>query len=134
MKVFHMVSASAALQTISEILLQSLRFCAFDLICSKSSLVFKLRISKSLFIDLDLVMSLFNAVTMLSFPYFALIFFTQYFFIIPYLTRNKAILVHFHTTHFFLCFFFKTIILMIKCLFVCLSKVSIPPDILVPLL
>ena len=63
---FHVVSASTALQTISEILLQSLRFCAFDLICSKSSFVFKIRISKTLFIDLDLMMSLFNVVTMLS--------------------------------------------------------------------
>ena len=63
---FHVVSASAALQTTSQYFLQAFRSCAIDLMCSKSSFLLKVGIGKSLFIDFILLMSLFNVVTILS--------------------------------------------------------------------
>ena len=61
-----MVSASAALQTISEMFLQAVRSCAVDLICSKSSLLLIVGIGNDLSIDLALVISLFKVVTIVS--------------------------------------------------------------------
>ena len=61
-----MVSASAALQTISEMFLQAKRSCAVNLICSKSSLFLIVAIGNELFIDLTLVISLFSVVTIFS--------------------------------------------------------------------
>ena len=59
-----MVSASAALQTISEMFLQAVRrSCAVDLTCSKSSLLLIVGIGNDLSIDLALVISLFKVVT-----------------------------------------------------------------------
>ena len=59
-RMFHVVSASAALQTTSEYFLQAFRSCATDLMCSKSSFLLKVGIGKPLFIDFALLMSLFN--------------------------------------------------------------------------
>ena len=53
----HVTSASTALQTTSENLLQ-----AFDLICTKSSFLFKVGVGRSLFINFALLMSIFNDV------------------------------------------------------------------------
>ena len=61
-----MVSVSAALQTISEMSLQAVRSCVVDLICSKSSLPLIVGIGNDISIDLALVISLFNVVTIVS--------------------------------------------------------------------
>ena len=53
----HVTSASTALQTASENLHQ-----AFDLICTKSSFLFKVGVGRSLFINCALSMSIFNDV------------------------------------------------------------------------
>ena len=50
-------------QTVSEMFLQALRFYAVDLICSKSSLLLLVGIGNDLSIDLALVISLFNVVS-----------------------------------------------------------------------
>ncbi len=63
---FHVVSVSAALHSISEILLQAVRSCAFNLISSKYSLLLIVGIGNDLSIDLALVISLFNVVTTVS--------------------------------------------------------------------
>ena len=63
---FHVDSASAALQTTSEYFLQASRSCAIDLMCSKSSFLLKVGIGTPLFIDFALLMSWFNVVTVLS--------------------------------------------------------------------
>ena len=63
---FHVVSASAALQTMFEIFLHAAQSCAFDLICSKSSLFLIIGIGNDSSIDLALVMSSFNVVTIVS--------------------------------------------------------------------
>ena len=61
-----MVSASAALQTISDIFLQAFPFCAINRICSKSSFFFRVGTGKSLLINFALVVSLFNVATIFS--------------------------------------------------------------------
>ena len=63
---FHVVSASAALQTRFEMSLHAMRSYAFALICSRSSLFLIIGIGNDLFIDLALVISLFNVVTIVS--------------------------------------------------------------------
>ena len=62
----HVTSASVALQTASENRLQVFRSSAVDLTYTKSSILFKVGIGKSLFIDLALLMSLLNAITVVS--------------------------------------------------------------------
>ena len=59
----HVDSASATLQTIFEIFLHAARSCAFNLICSRSSLFLIIGIGNYPSIDLVLVMSVFNVVT-----------------------------------------------------------------------
>ena len=61
-----MLSVSAALQTISEMFIQAVRSCAVDLICSKYSLLLIVGIGNDRSIDLALVISLFNVVTIVS--------------------------------------------------------------------
>ena len=63
---FHVVSASAALQIAPEYSLQAFLSCANDLMCLKSSFLLKVGIGKSLLIDFALLMSLFSVVTILS--------------------------------------------------------------------
>ena len=63
-RVFHEVSASAALQITPEYSLQA--SCANDLMYLKSSFLLKVDIGKSLLIDFALLMSLFSVVTILS--------------------------------------------------------------------
>ena len=65
-RVFHVVSASAALQITPEYSLQAFLSCANDLMYLKSSFLLKVDIGKSLLIDFDLLMSLFSVVTILS--------------------------------------------------------------------
>ena len=63
---FHEVSASAALQTMLEMFLHATRSCASNLICSRSSLFLIVGIGNDLVIDLALVISLLNVVTIVS--------------------------------------------------------------------
>ena len=63
---FHVVSASAALQIIPEYFLQAFLYCANDLMYLKSSFFLKVGIGKYLLIDFALLMSLFSGVTILS--------------------------------------------------------------------
>ena len=54
---FHVISASAALQTASEYFLKAFLSCAKDLMYSKSSFLLKVNIGKSLSIDFALLIS-----------------------------------------------------------------------------
>ena len=60
------MKVSASPQTLSEIFFQAFRYCAIDLVCSKSSFLFKVGVGTSLLINLALVVSLFNVVTIVS--------------------------------------------------------------------
>ena len=61
-----MISTSAALQITSENFLQSFLSCASDFMFSESSFLFKGGTGKSLSIDFNVLVSIFNVVTMLS--------------------------------------------------------------------
>ena len=63
---FHIVSASAALQITPDCSLQAFLSCANNLMYLKSSFLLKVGIGKSLLIDFALLMSLFSVVTILS--------------------------------------------------------------------
>ena len=63
---FHVVSASAALQITPKYSLQDFLSCANDLMYLKPSFLLKVDIGKSLLIDFALLMSLFSVVTILS--------------------------------------------------------------------